>query len=94
MLKVGVKLPWIMELACIMPDVASSVALNLVLLAIRMPDKSDGSNMCCKLADSLLNEAKPFALFKKLVSRYSFNVFFFFFFCFPLMTKFFEVTVC
>ncbi|VDM95152.1 unnamed protein product [Thelazia callipaeda] len=64
------ELPWLMELACMMPDVVCSAVLNLILLAIRTSDCSDDGLLCCFLVDLLLSKQKPFVLLKRLISRF------------------------
>ncbi|EJW88782.1 hypothetical protein WUBG_00304 [Wuchereria bancrofti] len=64
------ELPWLMELACMMPDVACDAVLNLILLAIRTSENSDDELLCCSLVNVLLSKQKPFALFKRLITRF------------------------
>ncbi|MCP9258029.1 hypothetical protein DINM_001193 [Dirofilaria immitis] len=47
------ELPWLMELACMMPDVACDAVLNLILLAIRTSENSDDELLCCSLVNIL-----------------------------------------
>ncbi|KAK6106256.1 E3 ubiquitin-protein ligase UBR4 family protein [Brugia pahangi] len=64
------ELPWLMELACMMPDVACDAVLNLILLAIRTSEDSDDELLCCSLVNILLSKQKPCALFKRLITRF------------------------
>ncbi|KAM3720367.1 Auxin transport protein BIG [Dirofilaria immitis] len=64
------ELPWLMELACMMPDVACDAVLNLILLAIRTSENSDDELLCCSLVNILLGKQKPFILFKRLIARF------------------------
>uniref|UniRef100_A0A158Q763 UBR-type domain-containing protein n=1 Tax=Elaeophora elaphi TaxID=1147741 RepID=A0A158Q763_9BILA len=64
------ELPWLMELACMMPDVACDAVLNLILLAIRTSEDSDDELLCCSLVNILLSKQKPFTLFKRLITRF------------------------
>ncbi|KAL3998511.1 E3 ubiquitin-protein ligase UBR4 family protein [Acanthocheilonema viteae] len=64
------ELPWLMELACMMPDVACDAVLNLILLAIRTSEDSDDELLCCSLVNILLGKQKPFTLFKRLITRF------------------------
>ncbi|CAG9534491.1 unnamed protein product [Cercopithifilaria johnstoni] len=64
------ELPWLMELACMMPDVACDAVLNLILLAIRTSEDSDDEMLCCSLVNMLLGKQKPFTLFKRLIARF------------------------
>lgn len=53
-----------------MPDVACDAVLNLILLAIRTSEDSDDELLCCSLVNMLLDEQKPFTLFRRLITRY------------------------
>uniref|UniRef100_A0A915PMF8 UBR-type domain-containing protein n=1 Tax=Setaria digitata TaxID=48799 RepID=A0A915PMF8_9BILA len=64
------ELPWLLELACMMPDVASDSVLNLILLAIRTSEDSDDELLCCSLVNILLGKQKPFTLFRRLITRF------------------------
>ncbi|EFO26755.2 hypothetical protein LOAG_01731 [Loa loa] len=64
------ELPWLMELACMMPDVACDAVLNLILLAIRTSEDSDDELLCCSLVNLLLGNQKPLILFKRLITRF------------------------
>ncbi|VDM24065.1 unnamed protein product [Toxocara canis] len=64
------ELPWLLELACTIPEKASGAALSVLLLAVRPTRHAADDSVCCSIVNRLLGSKKLFILLCRLINRY------------------------